>query len=480
MLRSGTALPRERRAMTDDIALLSAAALVERYRAGTLSPVDVVRACLDRIAAHNPVLNAFRSVDAGGALAAAEKSAQRYETCKPKGPLDGVPVSIKDTLLARGWPTLRGSRTVDPDQPWREDAPAVQRLRETGAILMGRTTTPEFGWKGVTDSPLTGITRNPWNPELTPGGSSGGAAAAAAAGMAAINLGTDGGGSIRIPASFTGVYGFKPSYGRVPAYPISAFGTLSVVGPLTRTVADAALAMQVLSRPDPRDWTAVPCPAPDFSEELDRGVAGLRIAFAPALAGEPVDLEVAARVRSAADAFADLGADVTETAAPLDGAGRCFGRHWAVGAALAVAAVPEEKRALMDPGLLAMAAAAAGLSAVDDGAAVLERHRLGNAMVRFHETYDLLLTPTEPIVAFAAGHDTPPDGPYRGWEGWTPFTYPFNLTMQPAATVPCGLTAAGLPVGLQIVARLHRDDLVLRASRAFEQARPWPLPALPG
>ncbi len=462
--------------MTDDPALLSATALVERYRAGSLSPVDVVQACLERIAAKNPQLNAFRFVDADGALAAAEKSARRYARCKPKGPLDGVPVSVKDTLLVRGWPTLRGSRTVDPDQKWPEDAPAVLCLRQTGAILMGRTTTPEFGWKGVTDSPLTGITRNPWHPAVTPGGSSGGAAAAAATGMAVINLGTDGGGSIRIPASFTGVYGLKPSYGRVPAYPISPFGTLSAVGPLTRSVADAALALQVLSRPDPRDWTAVPCPAPDYTAALDGGVAGLRVAFAPTLADQPVDPEVAALVRDAVDACAALGAEVDEVAPPLDGAGRCFGRHWSVGAALAVAAVPEEKRTLMDPGLLAMAGAAADLSTLDYAEAVQERHRLGNAMVRFHETYDLLLTPTEPITAFAAGHDTPPDGPYRGWEGWTPFTYPFNLTMQPAATVPCGLTAAGLPVGLQIVARLHRDDLVLRASRAFEQARPWPLP----
>lgn len=466
-----------------DQTLLSAAEMVAGFAAGSLSPLTVTEACLARIAALNPGLNAFSMVDAEGALEAARKSAARYEKCRPKGPLDGVPVSIKDTLLVKGWPCRRGSRTVDPEGPWDEDSPAVARLRESGAIFLGRTTTPEFGWKGVTDSPLTGITRSPWNPELTPGGSSGGAAVAAATGMAAINLGTDGGGSVRIPAAFTGVVGLKPSTGRIPYYPVSPFGTIVALGPLTRTVEDAALALTVLGQPDRRDWTALPDPPPDYTGELERGVAGLRIAFAPTYESprgdHPVDPEIDGMLRNAASELRRQGAMVQEVAPPLAGAGDIFGTVWAAGLAAIEAGIPEEKRRLMDPGLRAMAARGRDLSAVDLTRATLARAALARAMANFHQVFDILLMPTEPIPPFAAGHDAPPDGPYAAWEGWTPFTYPFNLTMQPAISVPCGLTEAGQPAGLQIIGALHNDALVLRAARAFERAHPPELPALP-
>ncbi|MCH8926013.1 MAG: hypothetical protein IH924_07745, partial [Proteobacteria bacterium] len=216
--------------MTDDIARLSAGELIAGYRDGSLSPVEATRAALARIEKHDPALNAFRLVDAESALEEARKSEERWRIKAPRGRVDGVPTSIKDLLLTKGWSTPRGSKTVDQDQPWEEDAPCVARLREHGAVLLGKTTTPEFGWKGLTDSPLTGITRNPWNPERTPGGSSGGAAVAVATGMGALAIGTDGGGSIRIPAGFTGVFGFKASGGQVPAYPPSPFGTLAHVG----------------------------------------------------------------------------------------------------------------------------------------------------------------------------------------------------------------------------------------------------------
>ncbi|MCS6855984.1 MAG: amidase family protein, partial [Elioraea sp.] len=206
----------------------------------------------------DPVLNAFCLVAWRTALAAARESERRWMKGEPQGLLDGVPVSIKDLVLTRGWPTLRGSKTIDPKGPWKDDAPCVARLREHGAVLIGKTTTPEFGWKGVTDSPLTGVTRNPWDPRLTPGGSSGGAAAALAAGMGPLAIGTDGGGSIRIPCAFTGVFGLKPSFGRVPAWPLSPMGTVAHVGPMTRSVADAALMMNVIALPDTRDWHALP------------------------------------------------------------------------------------------------------------------------------------------------------------------------------------------------------------------------------
>ena len=244
--------------LEQDPALLSATELLDLYRARALSPVEATRACLHRIARLNPRLNAFRMVDEEGAMLAAHASEERWSRSEPIGLLDGIPATVKDLLLTKGWATLRGSRTIDPNQRWEEDAPSVARLREAGAVLLGKTTTPEFGWKGVTDSPLTGITRNPWNPAMTPGGSSGGAAVAAACGMGALHLGTDGGGSIRIPAGFTGIFGFKQSFGRVPAYPPSPFGTLAHVGPMTRTVADAALMLTVISRHDARDWYALP------------------------------------------------------------------------------------------------------------------------------------------------------------------------------------------------------------------------------
>ncbi len=238
--------------MSRELALMPATELLANYRAKKLSPVEATRAALARIAALNGRFNAFCRVDEEGALAAARASERRWQRGEARGLVDGITTSVKDIVLAKGWPTLRGSKAISPDQAWDEDAPAVARLREQGAVLLGRTTTPEFGWKGVTDSPLTGITRNPWNDRTTPGGSSGGAAVAAATGMGALHVGTDGGGSIRIPAGFTGIFGFKQSFGRVPAHPLSPFGTLAHIGPLTRTVADGALMLNVLTLPDER------------------------------------------------------------------------------------------------------------------------------------------------------------------------------------------------------------------------------------
>src|SRR3982751_6240485 len=243
--------------MSTQLCGITACELLDGYRKHELSPVEVTRAVLERIEKVNPALNAFCLVS-DRALDEAKASEERWMRGQPRGLLDGVPVSIKDIILTRGWPTLRGSKTVDAKGPWNDDAPVTARLREHGAVLIGKTTTPEFGWKGVTDSPLTGITRNPWNQQKTPGGSSGGAAAAVAAGMGPLAVGTDGGGSIRIPCSFTGLFGIKPSFGRVPAWPLSPFGTVAHVGPMTRSVADAALLLNVLALADARDWHSLP------------------------------------------------------------------------------------------------------------------------------------------------------------------------------------------------------------------------------
>ena len=458
--------------MSADLCSLSAAALLEAYRMRTLSPVEVVRAVLARIETLNPKLNAFNVVS-DRAMDEARASEARWSSGQPQGLLDGVPVSIKDIILTRGWPTRRGSKTVDAKGPWNDDAPATARLREHGAVLVGKTTTPEFGWKGVTDSPLTGITRNPWNTDKTPGGSSGGAAVAVATGMGALAVGTDGGGSIRIPASFTGVFGIKPSFGRVPAWPLSPFGTVAHVGPMTREVTDAALMLTVLSLPDARDWHSLPYEPRDYRAGIEAGVRDLRIAYSSNLGYAEVDAEVSDLVGRAVGVFGELGARVEEKHPGFDNAGPVFQTHWFAGAAALMRGVKERK--LVDPGLLEVAEHGARITLAELQEAQMKRGALGVHMNLFHRDFDLLVTPTLAVSAFDVGQESPVKG---RWTDWTPFSYPFNLTGQPAASIPCGFTKAGLPVGLHIVGPRFADALVLRAARAFECARPIKLPSL--
>jgi aspartyl-tRNA(Asn)/glutamyl-tRNA(Gln) amidotransferase subunit A len=463
--------------MSDDLNWLSAREMVRRFAKGDLSPVDVLEATLARLHAVNPALNATCLLDEPQGRRLAAESAERWRRGEPMGPLDGVPVAIKDTGHVAGWPMRIGSHST-ATAPSTEDTPGVARLREAGAVFFCKTTTPEFGWKGVTDSPLTGITRNPWDESRTPGGSSGGASAAAAAGMGALHIGTDGGGSIRIPASFAGIFGIKASFGRVPAWPPSPFASVSHLGPMTRTVADAALMLTVLTRPDSRDWYALPAEPRDWRQGLEDGVRGLKLAFAPTLGRAPVDPEVAASVASAARRFEELGATVEEAAPPLQDSQAVFAAHWFPAAAVLIDSIPAEKRPLIDPGLMAIAEQGGRMSLLDHLKAVRAREATGMAMAEFHRRYDLLLLPTMPMPAFEAGQECPIDSANRRWTDWTPFTYPFNLTRQPAATVPCGFTKAGLPIGLQIVGRLYDDATVLRAARAFERLQPFAMPEL--
>ena len=455
---------------------MSAAELAGHYRAGRLSPVETTQAVLDRIAALNEPYNAYCLVDAESALAEARRSEERWRRGAPLSRIDGVPASVKDLVITKGWPTLRGSHAVDPDQPWDEDAPATARLREDGAVLIGKTTTPEFGWKGVTDSALTGITRNPWNRDTTPGGSSGGAAVAAALGMGCLHIGTDGGGSVRIPAGFTGIVGLKPSFGLVPAYPLSPFGTVSHLGPMTRTVEDAALMLNTLSRPDHRDWHRLPYAGADFTSGLDDGVSGLRMALSTRLGYVAVDPQIVALVEQAAKVLADLGAEVEARDPGFDDPLEIFHAHWFTGAANLLRRFSPDKRALIETNLQRIAAEGAAIAHMDYIDAVDRRGALGMHMEAFHQEFDILLTPTLPIPAFAAGRLAPEGTDQTNWTHWAPFSHPFNLTQQPAATVPCGFTSSGLPVGLQIVGAKYRDDLVLKVARAFERARPVVLP----
>jgi aspartyl-tRNA(Asn)/glutamyl-tRNA(Gln) amidotransferase subunit A len=454
---------------------LTAEELLLRYRRRELSPVEVTSACLEAIERYEDPVRAFCLTDPERALASARQSESRWRDGEPCGLLDGVPAGVKDVFLSAGWPTLRGLPVPAPGARWDVDAPAVAALRRHGAVIVGKTTTPQLGWKAVTDGPGAAPTRNPWDRTRTAGGSSGGSAAAPALGMAPLAVGTDGGGSIRIPGAFCGIVGLKPTFARVPQWPPSPFGLLAHAGPMARTVTDAALLLDVLAEPDPREWAALAPPAGRYADAvLDQRVAGVRIAFSPELGHAAVDPDVAAAVATAAAALADLGARVERVDPGFDDPRPAFDVLWGAGAAAAVAALAPEQREQLDPGLAALVERSAGLSAAALLEADAERARLGTAMGKFHAEWDLLVTPTVPITAFDAGCDVPAGARDPHWPGWTPFTYPFNITQQPALTVPCGFSADGLPIGLQIVGRRHAEGLVLRVARAYEARHPQP------
>lgn len=458
-----------------DLAMMDAAALVARYRSGEVTPVQATQAALERIENLDHRVRALVLVDAEGAMAAARSSAQRWEAGNPLGPADGVPITIKDILMMRGHPTRRGSALTAVEPPATTDSPATARLREAGAVLLGKNTTPEFGWKGVTDSPAYPPTTNPWDPRLTAGGSSGGSAAAVSLGMGAWSIGTDAGGSVRIPGAFTGTVALKATFGRIPHYPPSPFGTLAHAGPITRSVVDAATALDVLARPDHRDWFALEAPSSSFTDRLHDGVAGLRIAYSPDLGYGVNEADVQAAVERALDVLTEAGAQVEQVGAVFDDPIEAFYTLWFTGAAKVVA---DHVRGpgdadLVDPELLAGIEEYGRVDAAAYLDAMQARMELGTTMGAFHTNYDLLVTPTMPMGAFEAGVDVPPGWDYRYWPSWTPYTYPFNLTGQPALSVPCGFTGKGRPIGLQIVGARHADALVLRAGQAFAECTDW-------
>lgn len=453
-------------------ASLTVTDIVSAYRDRSLSPVEVAKATLEK-AEQFASLNAFvRPLETSRILAEANESEARWRTGAPKGRLDGVPISVKDAILAKGWPTLAGSTLVDPNQKWAEDAPAVARLREENAIILGKTTSPEFGWKGVTDSPLTGITRNPWNSEMTPGGSSGGSAAAVAAGIGLAAVGTDAAGSVRVPGSFCGLVALKATRGRIPASPPSPLGTMAHVGPICRSAADTSLMLAVLSQPDPRDWNAcLPDPSLYEWQKLELPDRKLRVAYSATLGFARVTPQVRKAFDNAVREFANVGAEMENVEKPFDSPEPFARTLFEAGVAHAIRRFGEEQRRRMDPGLVAMAKRGEAIDRRAYMEAVEAGMMFGRTMRLFHQKYDLLLTPTVATEPFEAGRLSPDGYDQSDWLSWSPFGYPFNVSGQPALTIPCGFTDVGLPVGLQVVGNAYADRLVLSAAHAYEKVR---------
>ncbi|MFN3303686.1 MAG: amidase [Roseateles sp.] len=458
------------------MAALGTAALLRAYRAGELSPVEVMQAVLDQAAAREPQLHALCAVHADAALAAARASEARWRAGAPL-PLDGVPVTLKENIAVPGAPYRLGTAATPDDAVAHFEAPPAARLREAGAIAWARTTMPDYG---MLSSGLSSLyaepARNPWDMALTPGGSSAGAAAAAAAGYGPLHLGTDIGGSIRLPAGWCGLVGLKPSHGRVPIQPAYAG---RVAGPLTRTVDDAALMLAALARPDARDPTQLP-PGPVAPRPLE--LRGLRLGlWLDAGWGAAVQPEVEAVIRAAALAFERAGAVVEPLPAfTTREMGDGMDRFWRMRSWLDISALPPERRARVLPYILDWVAPAAGY----DGATVFhgysQMQALREAANAACEPFDFVLSPVAPMPAFPAHQASPLHDPARPFEHIA-FTLPFNMSEQPALAINAGYTAQGLPIGLQIIGRRFDDAGVLALGACWErlrpEQRPWPLGA---
>jgi len=440
--------------------------LTEAYRDRSVTPRAALESVLARMDSVEPALNAFCCRDDADARGAADESTARWANGAPLGDLDGVSISIKDLVDVAGMPTRYGSAAT-VDSPAESDAPCVANLRSEGSIILGKTTSPEFGHKGVTDSPLTGVTRNPWNTGMTTGGSSGGAAAALASGMGPLAVGTDGGGSCRKPANYCGLVGMKPSLGRVPLAATGGFWPLSSPGPMTRTVRDAANLLTVMARPQVSDPFVLP-PVDLSLEGETPDLKGLRIALSTELAGSTPRAEVRDALVQQFGTFAEMGAETEEAQPEIEDPLPFYRTLLDSGSALNVSAWTDEQLALADVTYREGIERGRALSAVELRAAYMQRGAFAATIAKFFERFDLLVLPCNPTTAYDLGSREPARDPNDAWKVTVCFTAPFNITGQPAITVPFGHTASGLPLGLQIVGRYGRDDLVLRAAAAFE------------
>jgi aspartyl-tRNA(Asn)/glutamyl-tRNA(Gln) amidotransferase subunit A len=461
--------------MSAELPWITACDLSRLYARRELSPVEFVAETLNRAERLQSHLNFFVLLDTKQAEAAAKESEARWQRGEPLSSLDGVPISIKDTTNVKGWPTRYGTHATD-ESPVAEDAAVTARFLAAGMVVIGKSTTPEFGWKALTDSPLQGITRNPWNPAHSPGGSSGGASSLTASGLCPFNHGNDGGGSIRIPASHTGLVGLKPSYGRIPQYPAdSMFADVVSQGVLARSVLDTAMALNATAGPDARDWRSLPAEPRDYTIGLDAGVRGWKIGLSLDFGEVKADPEVRALVAHAAKRFEELGAhveDVGPLIAPLQPQ---FEATWIGSFATRLAQVPTQLHGKLDPGFRAAAEKGRAITLADYARSFEARSKLARDLALFHQKYDLLLAPVAPTAA------PPVETLYNSeafprWTKGAPFTLPCNLTGQPAASMPAGLTKAGLPVGIQLIGPPRADHVVLQAMRAYESAAGWAWP----
>lgn len=461
--------------MTDmDLCFTPATELARLIKTKALSPVELMTAVLARIDAAEPAVNAFATRTAESAMAGAREAEAAVTRGDDLGPLHGVPVTIKDLIVTEGVLTERGSFTHQGTIPDR-DAPAVTRLKQAGAISLGKTTTSEFGWKGVSHSPLTGITSNPWKPGFNAGASSAGAGAGAAAGYGPLHVGSDGAGSIRMPSHFCGIFGLKPTFGRIPNWPVPNNDQSSHLGPMTRTVGDAALMLEVMAGPHPWDHQCIDSAVPDYGAALGDGIKGLKVAYSPDLGHARVDPDVAALVADAAKSFEALGCVVEEVTPPFGPNGRDIVRFmWAAHMGV-YADLLKDWEAKMEPGLVACIRT--GFGHPMEAYTAMRGRKLAYVaqVVEFFEEWDLLLTPAVSVAAFPADRLLPDHWPDHEWDwvSWAEFSYPFNFSGSPAASVPCGFTDAGLPVGLQIVGPRLEDLRVLQAAAAYESSHPW-------
>ena len=457
---------------SSSFAYASALDLLSAIKTRAVSPVEVMQDCLSRMEQLEPSLNCFVTATPEAALDAARRAERAIMAGDPLGALHGIPISVKDLIAVSGVRQTFGSRTLANNMAGT-DAPSVERIKAAGACIIGKTTTTEFGCKGGGLSPLSGVTRNPWNLSKTPGGSSLGAASSVAAGLTPFALGTDGGGSIRLPSSFCGLFGIKAQFGRVPVYPVSATPTLAHVGPLARTVRDAALLLGVISGHDRRDASSVAGTVPDYLAACDKSVHGMRIAWSPTLGGRSPDASVLAACEAAVAVFQSLGCDVVlwddlAGADPID----LWMAEFYAGVGTRLKSSLQNTKDEIDPAVVHMLEPALHQTLESYYTKVFSRYDFREKIRARFETIDLLLTPTTPVPAFDAGLDSPP-GYGDNIISWMSYTYPFNLTGQPAASVPAGFTADGLPIGLQMVARMNCETDIFRAAAAFEHARPW-------
>ncbi len=463
--------------MLKDTWKLSANELFYSYVKGDLTPTQVITDLVERIYTVNSKINAFICYDADLAMKNAIESESRYKNKAFLSPLDGVPVSIKDLILTKDMATLRGSKSIENIDIVFEDAPVVSKLKGAGAIIIGKTSSPEFGHKGTTQSDRHGITLNPWNISKNAGGSSGGSAAAVSAGLGPMSIGTDGGGSVRIPCSFSGLFGLKPTFGRIPAYPLSPFGTVANLGPITRTVKDAAMMMNIIAKPDVKDWFSIPINCNDYLDYISKDIKGIRLGYtfdwgmSKYLGSNNLDSEVIEAVEDTIESLKAYGIiiekiDINWPNEPYP----IFKAIWESGAANLYRKLRDDQKENVEFTFLDFSNRGKDYTLFD--LMDIEAARAENSSYFskiLEKKYTAIIGPTMPIVAFDAHRNVPNGWPEKDIFSWTPYTFPFNLTKHPASTVNCAFSKLGLPIGMQVVSPLFREDICMGVSYIIEK-----------